>query len=99
MFEANDKTISKWKEEYGTVYLIRSKDKTSAGYFRPADRKILGHAQAVGSGDPYKFNEILLRDCWLAGDEDLLSNEAKFLGVSSEAHQLIEVVGAEVEKL
>jgi hypothetical protein len=53
----------------------------------------------AGKESPLKFNEVILNDCWLAGDEEMKSNDSLFLAVSSKISELIEVKEAELEKL
>ena len=46
-----------------------------------------------------KYNEILLNNCWIAGDEEIKKDDALFLGVSAKLADLIEVKEAELKKL
>jgi hypothetical protein len=46
-----------------------------------------------------KFNEIILSNCWLGGDEELKTNDDYFLAVSGTLSQLIIVKEAELVKL
>ena len=46
-----------------------------------------------------KFNEVILNECWLDGDEEIRTNDTLFLSVSGKIAELIEVKEAELEKL
>ena len=46
-----------------------------------------------------KYNEIMLRNCWLAGDEEIKTDDALFLGVSAKLGELIDIKEAELKKL
>ena len=49
--------------------------------------------------DPLRYNEIILKDCWLAGDEEIQTNNGLFLSVSAQLPKLIEIKEAELVKL
>ena len=53
----------------------------------------------MGKNDPMKYNEILLANCWLAGDEEIKEDDALFLGVSAKLGELVEIKEAELKKL
>ena len=85
----NNKTITpeqieSWKKKWGDVFCVTVGDKM---------------AYVVGKNDPMKYNEILLNNCWLAGDEEIKTDDALFLGVSTKLGELVEVKEAELKKL
>lgn len=92
-----DAEIQKWKQEHGEVYHYEV-DGYHA-YLKPADRKTISHANAMGENDDVKFNEILLDDCWLGGDEIIKQNDSYFLGISSFLAELIQVKAGQLKKL
>ncbi len=99
MFTATDSQVEEWKKKHGGVYAFTSEDGESQCYLRQATRKDLSHCQIVAGVDPYKYNETLIRNCWLGGDEDMQLNEAKFLGLSAKVEDVIEIIECEVKKL
>ena len=62
-------------------------------------RQALSAAAVVGKNDPMKYNEILLNNCWLDGDEEIKTDDSLFLGVSAKLGELVEVKEAELKKL
>ncbi len=46
-----------------------------------------------------KYNEVLLENCWLDGDEEIKKDDSLFLGVSSHLAEIIEIKTAEIKKL
>jgi len=46
-----------------------------------------------------KFNESLLRDCWLGGSEAIRRDDDKFMGASGLLEKIIPDAEAELEKL
>ena len=64
-------------------------------------RKDLSYATA-GSGqgtDAMKFSEILMRQCWVDGDSEILDNDDYFLGAVPALQAVTEVRKAEIKKL
>jgi hypothetical protein len=89
--------VAEWKEKHGEIFRITVEDK--ACYLKKPSRKALGYAAMAGKDNPLKFNEVILNDCWLAGDEEIKTNDDLFLSVAPKLTELIEVKSAEMEKL
>ena len=62
-------------------------------------RRDLSFASSAGKKDPLKFNESLLRDCWLGGSEAIRRDDDKFMGASGLLEKIIPDAEAELEKL
>ncbi len=93
----DQKQVDAWKEKHGEVYKINVGDKVC--YLKEPSRKALSFAAAAGQTDPLRYNEIILKDCWLAGDEEIQTNNGLFLSVSAQLPKLIEIKEAELVKL
>lgn len=94
--------IAEWKAKFGTVNKITVKDAENGNkvcYLRQPSRKALGYASQASKDNPMKFNEVILNDCWLGGDDEIKTNDTLFLSVSGKIAELIEVKEAELEKL
>ena len=89
--------INKWKAEHGDVFRLTVEDKEC--YLKAPDRKTLSYASSVVTKDPLKFNEIILKNAWLGGDEEIQTNDALFLAASSKIAEIIQIKEAELEKL
>lgn len=89
--------IEAWKKKYGDVFCVTVGDKVA--YLKRPSRQALSAAAVVGKNDPMKYNEILLNNCWLAGDEEIKIDDSLFLGVSAKLGELVEVKEAELKKL
>lgn len=89
--------IDGWKAKYGEVFRIKIADKEC--YLKKPSRKALGYASVAGKDNPLKFNEVILNDCWLGGDDEIKTDDTLFLSISSKIAELIEVKEAELEKL
>ena len=98
----NNKTITPeqieaWKKKWGDVFCVTVGDKVA--YLKRPSRQALSAAAVVGKNDPMKYNEILLGNCWLAGDEEIKTDDSLFLGVSAKLGELVEMKEAELKKL
>ncbi len=97
MNKVSKEQIAQWKAQYGNVYRITVADKVA--YLKSPDRKTMSYASSVIAKDPIKFNEILLKQCWIDGDAEIQTDDALFLGVSAQLAEIIEIAEAKLEKL
>jgi hypothetical protein len=95
--QATEEQIEAWKKKHGKVFYVSVQG--SIGYLKKPSRKALGYASVAGKQDTMKFNEVLLNDCWLGGDETIKTDDTKFLSVSQKLADLIEVAEAELGEL
>lgn len=89
--------IQEWKKQYKDIFVIRVEDKKA--YLRTPDRNTLSYASTLATKDPLKFNEVVLNNCWLGGDEEIKTDDALFLAASSKLPDLIQIKEATLEKL
>ena len=95
--QATPEQIEAWKKKHGEVFIATVGD--SVCYLKKPSRKALGYASFASKNNPLNFNEVILNDCWLGGDESIQTDDSKFLGVSAVLTDLIEVKEAELKKL
>nr|DAM66901.1 MAG TPA: hypothetical protein [Bacteriophage sp.] len=89
--------IQEWKQQYKDIFVISVEDKKV--YLRTPDRKTLSYASTLATKDPLRFNEVILENCWLGGDEEIKTDDSLFLTVSSKLPDLIQIKEATLEKL
>lgn len=89
--------IDEWKKRHGDIYAIKVDGHVC--YLRKPTRRDLSFASSAGKKDPLKFNETLLRDCWLGGSEAIRRDDDKFMGASGVLDKIIPDAEAELEKL
>ena len=99
MKTATPEQIAEWKATHGDVYQIMVEEDDKVCYLRKPTRKELSFASTVGTQDPMKFNELILKNCWLGGDEEIHTNDALFLAVSTQLDKVLEFKKAELVKL
>lgn len=98
MFQATEDQIAEWKKKHGNIFRIAVEDQHSC-YLCTPNRNQLSYAATAGKTDPLKFNETILRECWLGGDEEIKTDDSLFLAASSQLTEIIKVKKATVEKL
>jgi hypothetical protein len=89
--------IAEWKKKYGDVFRIKVDGRVC--YLKKPNRKTLGYASIAAKENPLKFNEVILRDCWLAGNEEIMTDDELFLSIGPKVDKLLEMKEAELEKL
>lgn len=89
--------IDEWKKRHGDIYAIKVDGHVC--YLRKPTRRDLSFASSAGKKDPLKFNETLLRNCWLGGSEAIRRDDDKFMGASGVLDKIIPDAEAELEKL
>lgn len=89
--------IEKWKEQYDAVFRLRSKETGYVGYCRNATRQEMSFLSTVK--DPVKFNEQLLKTCWLDGDVEIQEKDSIFMGLADQIAKLMYSEEVEMEKL
>lgn len=90
--------IEKLKKEHGQIFAFKSESGESCLLRKPT-RKELSYASMAGQNDPIKFSELILNSCWLAGDEQIKTDDELFMGVSQLLGEMIKMKSFELEKL
>jgi hypothetical protein len=95
--ELNEQEIAELKKQYKAVFLIEVEDKKC--YLHAPDRKVLDAAASSSKKAESKFNEVILKGCWLAGDKEIVNDDDYFLSASSQLGELIQFKEASLKKL
>lgn len=90
-----DELIKELKAKHGTIYLITIEDKQCV--LRKPSRQDLSYVSQVK--DPIKVSEALLGNLWLAGDEEIKTDDEYFMAAVSKLDALLVIKEAEVKKL
>lgn len=97
-----EQKVQKWKEQYKNVFAYdveTDEGKTVRLYFKQPDRRVLSAATITAKGDPMRYNEVVLKNCLLEGDECLLKDDSIFFGLSSKVDELVNAKVGELKKL
>ena len=92
--EITQKQIDAWKVEHGKVAALKIGDKTA--YLRQPTRQNISYAATAGAKDPMLFNEIILKECWLGGDDEIMTDTGLFMSASPQITKLINIQEAEL---
>lgn len=92
-----EQKIEEWKKKYGDVFKVEVDGHVA--YLKKPSRKALGAAAVIGKSDIIKYNEVLLNNCWIEGDEVIKEDDSLFLGVSAQLAELVEIKEATLKKL
>lgn len=95
--QATPEQIAEWKKTNKNVFAVTVDGHIA--YLKSPDRKTLSYATVAGSKDALKFNEILMKGCWLGGSEEIKTDDELFYAVSSQLAEIIQVKEAELVKL
>lgn len=93
--EITQEQIEAWKKEHGEVKKLTVGD--AVAYLKKPNRQTMSAATVVGQNDPMKFNEILLKNCWLGGDKRIQDEDDYFLGASAVLAELVTFKAAELK--
>ena len=96
-YAATAEEIAQWKKEHDEIFMAEVDGYRC--YLKRPNRKTLSAAAVVGAKDPLKYNEIVLKNCWLGGDEEIQTDDKLFLGISGQLGEIIEVAEATIKKL
>jgi len=97
MYEATDEQIAAWKAAHGDIFRLSSEKYGKSAYFRKPTRKEMGYINM--NKDGLKFNEALLKACYLAGDKDIQENDDIFMGLGESILGLLTFDNVKLEKL
>lgn len=94
--------IDAWKAQYGDVYSITTEDAQESlhvCYLKKPKRKHISAATIAGKVDPLKFNETLMRECWLGGSEAIRTDDDMFMAAGGVLTDIVQIREAQLEKL
>lgn len=87
--------IQEWKKKHGDLFEI-TVDGKSCILHRPT-RRDLSYVSVVK--DPIKMSETMLNQLWVAGDEEIKTDDALFFAAIQKMQEVLEVKEAEIKKL
>jgi len=93
----SEQEIEALKQKHKTVFELVVDD--AVCYLRKPGRQDLSAASSLSNGDGLLFNEQILNDCWLAGDERIKNDDDYFLSASAKISGLLETKVAELKKI
>lgn len=95
--EITKEVIDGWKNQYEKVVKYATEDGKVA-YFRNPDLKTADAAAAIASTSPIK-SMIIAKNCFLGGDEEVITDEKYIFGLGNHLRALIVKVEGELSEL
>jgi hypothetical protein len=97
MFKATPKQIEEWKKDNDVVFKISAPELKLVAYCRNPTRQEMSFIHEIK--DPIKFNETLLKTCWLDGDMEIQTRDSVFMGLAPQIGELMHSAEVKLEKL
>ena len=92
-----DKTqIDAWKKQFGQVFHIEFPDGKACWLSKPS-RQVVGLAMSKGRINPLAIAEVIVENCFLAGDEDIKNDVGYTVGLTEKIDALIGSKTAEIK--
>ncbi len=95
--QATPEQIQEWKDKHGEIFSIKVDGHVC--YLHKPSRRTISYASVAAKTDPLKFNETLMRECWLGGNDAIRNDDDKFLAAGGVLDRVVEIKTAELEKL
>ncbi len=93
--EYTEEQAREWKAKWGDLYEISVEGK-SCILHKPT-RRDLSYASVVK--DPIRMSEVMLKQLWVAGDEEMQTRDDLFMAVVNKMEAVLAVKEAEIKKL
>lgn len=90
--------VEAWKREFGDVFRL-DVDGGYTCYLKKPTRRIYSMALSQGQKSPMRFNEIIINNCWITGDEQIREEDDLFYAACGQIDVLIPEVAADIKKL
>lgn len=90
--------IDAWKRQHGDVFKLDVEGGYTC-YLKKPTRRIYSMALSQGQKSPMRFNEIIINNCWIAGDEQIRDDDDLFYAACGQIDVLIPEVAADIKKL
>lgn len=99
-----DRVIETLKRQHGKLHLVEvagETDDDSPLYFvlRQPDRKVMAAAAKLGHSDPFEAGSIIIRNCLVWGNADLLDDMSVFAAVSEQFERVNKARAASIKNL
>ena len=99
VFEFNSVTDKDGNKIVDNKGKVKAGEKQMSCWLRRPTLQILDAAKVGAGNSQLKFNEILLRNCWIEGDKEILEEDVYKAGVFDLLHLLMAQVDFELKKL
>ena len=85
--------VEDFKEDMREIEVTEKK----VAYLKTPSRKVIGMAQSIAGKDTIKFGEIIMKNCWLGGDEEIQTDDSLFLSANAVLGNIIKLKTASLK--
>ena len=85
--------VEDFKEDMRTIEVTGKK----VAYLKTPSRKVIGMAQSIAGKDTIKFGEIIMKNCWLGGNEEIQTDDSLFLSANAVLGNIIKLKTASLK--
>lgn len=89
--EITPSQVEAWKKEYGKIFTVESPDGKRC-YLRVPTRSTLSMAAITAGDDSLLQKELILKNCFIGGDRELIEQDKYFYSVARQIESAIEVI-------
>lgn len=90
--------IEDWKRKHGKVFIYEATDGKKC-YLRQPNRRIISAAAVTAGNDSLLQKELVIKNCFLGGDRELLDEDKYFYVMAGQIEGLIEVVEGQLKEV
>jgi hypothetical protein len=95
--------IEELKKKHGEVFEIvvpmdDEEKEYAVGYVKKPTRHVLGAVSGMVNSNPVRAAEIMLANCWIAGDDRLKTDDDLFMSAIQPLFSIIKVRNGELKK-
>lgn len=89
--------IDTYKKQHGDIFMCEAGELSCI--LKKPTRQQVGMAMTLSKQDPLKLTEVIIVNCWVAGDEEIKTDVGALMGITGQIDQILEVKNAEIKKL
>jgi len=94
--EYTEKQVKNWKDKHGDIFAIESEGLTAIVSDPSQNLAVMKMAAAAAAknghlGRPAAIAEVVLNNCWVAGDAQIKTDPAHVIGVGDQIDELVDI--------
>lgn len=95
--KATQEEIQEWKKKYGSVYELEADDKTCYVFSPINNLSVLKSFMQALTKEAVACVDVLLANCWIAGDEEIKTDDSIKLGIVDQVRDLVDYPDYDIE--
>ena len=90
--------IDAWKSKHGKVHYIETEDGKEI-FLKSPNRATVAMAMSKSRNSPLALVEVIIKNCWLAGDEEVKEDPGYLVGLAEHVDTIIGTKKAKIKNL